>query len=188
MTSQPPSCERAPARPPGAALAFEEAYRDHASSVHALARRLLGDRSLADEITQEVFLRFWRRPERFDPGRGSLRSFLLAECHGRSVDAIRSITARRRREHADVRADERRPGPDVSKDVCDDMVHDQVAELVRALPEPEREAISLAYLAHLTYREVAGVLGEPEGTVKGRIRTGLRRLRTDLAVSGVAPG
>lgn len=134
---------------------LEDAYREHSASVLGLARRLLGDPSLAEEVTQEVFLRLWRRPERFDADRGSLRSFLLAECHGRSVD------------------------------VCDTLVHHRVADLVQALPDTEREAISLAYCEHLTYREVATVLGAPVGTVKGRIRSGLRRLRAEMALAGI---
>lgn len=164
---------------------LEDAYREHSAAVFGLARRLLGDRSLAEEVSQEVFLRLWRRPERFDARRGSLRSFLLAECHGRSVDAIRSDSARRRRELRDVRADEPLGSWDVAGQVCDSAIHEQVADLVRALPECEREAISLAYSDQVTYREVAAILGTPEGTVKGRIRTGLKRMRSQVAALGI---
>ena len=83
--------------------ALAEAYRRHAGAAFALARRLLNDRTLAEEILQEVFLRLWNRPERFDAERGSLRSYLLAQTHGRSVDLLRSDTSRRRREERDAR-------------------------------------------------------------------------------------
>src|SRR5258707_11929589 len=76
--------------------ALAEAYRRHAGAVYGLARRLLYDVALAEEIVQEVFLRLWNSPDKFDPGRGSLRSYLLAQCHGRSVDLLRSETSRRR--------------------------------------------------------------------------------------------
>ena len=191
MPILPPPAPPAPTGPgataslPVGVPPLEDAYREHSASVLGLARRLLGDPSLAEEVTQEVFLRLWRRPERFDADRGSLRSFLLAECHGRSVDAIRSASARTRREQRDAHRDERRPGADVAGDVCDTLVHHRVADLVQALPDTEREAISLAYCEHLTYREVATVLGAPEGTVKGRIRSGLRRLRADMALAGI---
>lgn len=161
---------------------LEDAYREHGASVLSLARRLVGDHSLAEEVTQEVFVRLWRRPERFDADRGSLRTFLLTECRGRSIDAMRSTSARRRRELRDAHADETRPAVDVASDVCDIVVHERVAGLVQALPDGERDAIALAYCEHLTYREVAAALEMPEGTVKGRIRSGLRRLRADLAL------
>jgi RNA polymerase sigma-70 factor (ECF subfamily) len=83
--------------------ALAEAYRRHAGAVFGLARRLLSDVSLAEEVVQEVFLRLWNTPEKFDPGRGSLRSYLLAQCHGRSVDLIRAESSRRKREDRDVR-------------------------------------------------------------------------------------
>lgn len=159
---------------------FEDAYREHSTAVFGLARRLLGDRSLAEEVTQEVFLRLWNRPHRFDATRGCLRTFLLTECHGRSIDTIRSEFARQRREERDGRSSERQSVTDVADDVCDAAVHDEVALLLEALPEVEREAISLAYTTQATYQAVASMLDMPEGTVKGRIRSGLRRMRSQM--------
>ena len=166
---------------------FEDAYREHASAVLGLARRVLSDRSLAEEVTQEVFLRLWRQPDRFDPTRGCLRSFLLAECRGRSIDAVRSEAARRRREERDGWSGGLETHTDVAVDVCDADVHHHVEDRLEALPGAEREAISLAYFGELTYREVAAVLDTPEGTVKGRIRTGLHRMRSHLRESGIDP-
>src|SRR5260370_19652619 len=77
--------------------ALAEAFRRHAGAVYALARRVLGDATSAEEVVQEVFLRLWNTPDRFDPDRGSLRAFLLAQAHGRSVDLVRADTSRRRR-------------------------------------------------------------------------------------------
>jgi RNA polymerase sigma-70 factor (ECF subfamily) len=144
--------------------ALAEAYRRHAGAVFGLSRRLLLDVTLAEEIVQEVFLRLWDQPERFDPARGSLRSYLLAQCHGRSVDLLRSETSRRRREERELRQ-AAESGYDLEHEVWDLAVAEQVQESVRSLPEGERRAIELAYFGGHTYREVAAMLEQPEGTV-----------------------
>ncbi len=157
--------------------ALAEAYRRHGGAAFALARRLLNDNEMAEEVLQEVFLRLWNDPERFDPERGSLRSYLLAQTHGRSVDLIRSETSRRRREERDAH---RTPHltVDIEREVVESSVAQQVKEVVAGLPVEERKAIELAYFGGHTYREVAQLLDEPEGTVKSRIRAGLKRMRT----------
>jgi RNA polymerase sigma-70 factor (ECF subfamily) len=164
--------------------ALAEAYRRHAGAAYALARRLLNDKELAEEILQEVFLRLWNNPERFDPARGSLRAYLLAQTHGRAVDLLRSETARRRREEREAR-EAPAFGDDIERQVIDLTVSEKVKEVVAGLPSDERQAIELAYFGGHTYRQVAVMLETPEGTVKSRIRSGLRRLRTDLAEAGV---
>jgi RNA polymerase sigma-70 factor (ECF subfamily) len=167
--------------------ALAEVYRRHAGAVFALARRLLADRTLAEEIVQEVFLRLWNDPDRFDPGRGSLRSYLLAQCHGRSVDLIRSESSRRRREEKELTL-AAEAGYDLEHEVWDMAVADRVKATLQTLPEGEREAILLAYFGGHTYREVADLLGTPEGTVKSRIRSGLKKMRGELAGIGIGGG
>jgi RNA polymerase sigma-70 factor (ECF subfamily) len=164
--------------------ALAEAYRRHAGAVFALARRVLVDTQLAEEVVQEVFLRLWDHPDRFDPGRGTLRSFLLAQCHGRAVDIVRSEESRRAREARDHR-EQAEAGYDLEHEVWDLTVAEHVREALDALPEDERRAIELAYFGGRSYRDVATILGQPEGTVKSRIRAGLKRLRVGLADAGV---
>jgi RNA polymerase sigma-70 factor (ECF subfamily) len=164
--------------------ALAEAYRRHAGSVFALARRLLVDQGMAEEVVQEVFLRLWNQPDRFDPERGTLRAFLLAQTHGRSVDLLRAETSRRRREERDARQTAE-AGYDIEREVMDLSVADQVKEVMAVLPVDERRAIELAYFGGHTYRQVAVMLEQPEGTVKSRIRSGLRRMRDQLMEAGV---
>jgi RNA polymerase sigma-70 factor (ECF subfamily) len=152
-------------------------YERYAGTVFDFARCTLVQRSLAEDVVQEVFLELWNRPERFDPVRGSLRAYLLTLAHARSVDAVRSESARRRREDRDgLRA--------VTTSEADEDRQadaDQVRSALAALSVDQREAISLAYFLGCTYRDVAARLGVPEGTIKNRIRKGLERLRVELA-------
>ena len=164
--------------------ALAEVYRRHAGAAFGLARRLLNDREMAEEVLQELFLRLWNEPERFDPERGSLRAYLMAQVHGRAVDLLRSETARRRREEREAR-EAPTVGHDIEREVVDLTVSEKVKEVVAGLPVDERRAIELAYFGGHTYRQVAVMLEAPEGTVKSRIRSGLRRLRADLADAGV---
>ncbi len=167
--------------------ALAEAYRRHGGAVYGLAKRLLREVAPAEDIVQEVFLRLWSSPERFDPDRGSLRSFLLAQTHGRAVDRLRSDHSRRDREAREAR-EAATAGYDLEREVVDFTVAEAVREAVDALPVDERRAIELAYFGGRTYREVATALGEPEGTVKSRIRTGLRRMKGSLSDAGLAAG
>jgi RNA polymerase sigma-70 factor, ECF subfamily len=167
--------------------ALAEAYRRHAGSVFGLAKRLLADHSRAEEIVQEVFVRLWNEPSRFDPERGTLRSYLLAHTHGRAVDLIRADASRRTREEREARQ-QADGGYDIALEVWDMALAGHVRDALAALQPGEREAIELAYFGGLTYREAAEQLGQPEGTVKSRIRSGLKHLRSELQRAGVSMG
>lgn len=164
--------------------ALAEIYRRHAGAVFGLAKRVLYDNVLAEEVTQEVFVRLWREPERFDPARGSLRTFLLSVTHGRAIDLLRSETSRRAREERSRAVAE--AGYDLEQEVFDLATAERVRQAVAKLPGAERSAIEMAYFGGHTYREVAAIQNEPEGTIKSRIRSGLRRMEREL--SAVAQG
>jgi len=139
---------------------------------------------MGEEIVQEVFLHLWNNPDKFDPERGTLRSYLLTRAHSRSVDMLRSEGARKQREERDAKrtAD---AGYDLEREVWDLTVSEAVSTALSDLKDEERSPIVLAYFGGYTYREVAEMLDQPEGTVKGRIRTGLQRLRGGLQAAGI---
>ena len=166
--------------------ALAEVYRRHGGPVFGLAKRLLRDPELAHEIVQEVMLRLWNEPTKFDPARGSLRSYLLSHTHGRSVDLIRSESARRIREERDARLTVE-SGLSLEEQVWEMALGEHVRNALSELDESERKAIELAYFGGYTYREVAKLLDTPEGTIKSRIRSGLQRLNGVLTKSGLAP-
>jgi RNA polymerase sigma-70 factor, ECF subfamily len=163
--------------------ALSEVYQRHAGSVFSLASRVLVERTMAEEIVQEVFLRLWEHPERFDGIRGSLRAFLLMETHARSVDRIRAEERRRQREQRAQRDADTSYVLDL--ELRDLTVAEQIRQAIAELTDQEREAIELAYFGGKTYRQVAQLLEQPEGTIKSRIRTGLIRLRHRLLEQGI---
>jgi RNA polymerase sigma-70 factor (ECF subfamily) len=165
-------------------VALAEVYRRHGGAVYGLARRVLDNAAEAEDVTQEVFLRLWNAPDRFDPARGSLRSYLLAQSHARAVDVIRSQNSRRARESNDAMKTAR-AGYDMQNEAWDLTLAHQVSEALATLPDDERRAIELAYFEGRTYVQVAEILNQPEGTVKSRIRNGMRRMRRILLDSGV---
>jgi RNA polymerase sigma-70 factor, ECF subfamily len=164
--------------------ALAELYRRHGGTCLALARRVLAERVLAEEVVQEVFVRTWHTPERYEADRGSMRSFLLAQVHGRAVDLLRAENARRAREQREVLRTPR-IDDDLEREVVDLAEAEAVRQALTTLSEGERAAIELAYFGGHTYKEVAVLLEQPEGTVKSRIRSGLLRLRAALIDAGV---
>ena len=163
--------------------ALAEVYRRHGGAVFGLSKRVLGDDSLAEDVTQELFVRLWNEPGRFDSQRGTLRSFLQRQAHSRSVERVRSEEARRRREDRSIALDVE-PLDDFESRVVASIDSERVRRALDAIESEDRRAIVLAYYGGLSYREVALRLGLPEGTVKSRIRAGLRRLASILEVGG----
>jgi RNA polymerase sigma-70 factor, ECF subfamily len=159
--------------------AFEELYRRHAPAVTAAMRRLLGDSELAAEVTQVAFMRLWDRHA--DDGRGRLRAWLVRVAHNAAIDRLRvkSASTLPLTEAVDRAAESLGPDEEV---IMKERKHDVRAAL-RTLPNVQRNAIELAYFSGLSQSDIAQFTGEPLGTVKGRIRLGMQRLRTLLTTS-----
>jgi RNA polymerase sigma-70 factor (ECF subfamily) len=157
--------------------ALAEVYRQFSGLVFGLARRVLKEQSLAEDVTQEVFVFLWQHPERFDPSRGTLRTWLALLAHRRSVDRLRSEV---RRSQAEARAEIDAATAPVAAE-ADDVVtaawlSGRVQEALSKLPAEQRDAVVLAYFGGRTYRQVATELAIPEGTAKSRLRLALGRL------------
>lgn len=165
--------------------ALEALYERYGRPCHALARRILNDEALAQDVVQEVFLTLWRSSEGFDGERGSFASWLLAMTHHKAVDAVRrEDNLRRRRTSVDVLEFAESENPTVAEEVWSGLRRDQVRAALRSLPPPQREALALAYFGGYTQREVATLVGVPLGTVKTRMAAGMRKMKAALSDAG----
>jgi RNA polymerase sigma-70 factor (ECF subfamily) len=164
--------------------ALASLYDRHGASANGLARRVLRDRALAEDAVQEAFLTVWRTAGRFSADRGSARSWILMLVHRRAVDVLRAEARRRRPEPEPERESALRPS--AHDEAWRHELRTQVQRALAALPDAQRQALELAYYGGLTQSELAERLGEPLGTVKSRIFTGLARLRDLLADADVA--
>jgi RNA polymerase sigma-70 factor (ECF subfamily) len=162
----------------GDETALVDVYDRYAAFVYALAARILVNKQAAEDVTQEVFVYLWEHADRIEPGRGTLRGYLGTLTHSRSVDVVRQEEARRRRETRVAREDA--AVPDVADAAVRSVTSGSVRTALDLLPEAQRRALELAYFDGYTYRQVAHVLGIPEGTAKSRLRMALARIANSL--------
>ena len=163
--------------------AFARLYDMLSPRAFGLILRVLVDRSQSEEVLQEVFLEIWQSAARFAPNKGQGRSWVLTIAHRRAVDRVRSAQASTDR---DVRAGFR--DMDVAHDGVAEEVElriegQRVSEALATLPDPQREAITLAYFGGYSQSEIAALVGAPLGTIKTRMRDGLSRLRVEMGVT-----
>ena len=162
--------------------AFATFYDRAAGPVFGVIRRVLRDRSMAEEVMQEVMIEVWRTAPRFDSSKGSAASWVITMARRRAVDRVRSEqSARRRNLAAGLMADA--TTPDLEDDILADDDRRRVRVALSDLTDLQRQAIELAYVEGHTYREVAESLQVPLGTVKSRIRDGLARLAATMGVT-----
>ncbi|HEX8002840.1 MAG TPA: sigma-70 family RNA polymerase sigma factor [Mycobacteriales bacterium] len=167
----------------GDGAALEALYGRYGRVSYALARRILADDVLAQDVVQEVFLTVWRDARRFDASRGGFSTWLLTMTHHKSVDAVRrEENLRKRRAPAEALDLTESTGPAVDDEVWNAFRRDQVRAALTELPDPQREALALAYFGGYTQREIAKITETPLGTVKTRMLAGMRRMREALQV------
>ncbi len=172
----------------GDARAFEVLVDRHGGPAFSLAYRMCGTRARAEDIVQEAFLSLWRAGGRYDQSRGSVRSWVLSAVHNRAIDSFRRESVRRASSLEESPAAERLAAPELTEVEVERRAD---AERVRAalddLPDEQRQVIELAYYGGFTHQQIADLLSLPAGTVKGRMRLGLGKLRISLADAGVLP-
>lgn len=160
--------------------ALAEIFDELATVVYGAARRIVGQEALAHDVVQDVFVRLWTHPERYDGSVGTLSTYLRMLARSRALDLVRSELRRSARQERHFRLSSAEP----RRSVADDVAMSESARLVRraidALPEDQRRAVQLAYFEGLSYREVAVAEGIPEGTAKSRIRLAHAKLATLL--------
>jgi RNA polymerase sigma-70 factor (ECF subfamily) len=167
----------------GDGAALEALYGRFGRVSYALARRILGDEVLAQDVVQEVFLTVWRDAARFDASRGGFSTWLLTMTHHKSVDSVRrEENLRKRRAPADALEFTESTDPAVDDEVWTAFRRDQVRAALVELPDPQRRALSLAYFGGYTQREIAKITETPLGTVKTRMLAGMKRMRDALQV------
>ena len=171
----------------GEIRALEQLYDRYSTLVFSVSLRVLHDPQLAEDVVQEVFLRLWRQPASFDPGRGRFISWLMSVTRNRALDELRRVSRRNRSE--DQEEEEANPLDSVATaDRMDDPAlgaelreqREAVRTAMTRLPPEQRRAIELAYFSGLTQAEISELTGDPLGTVKTRIRLGMRKLRDAL--------
>ncbi len=165
----------------GDTRAFEVVFDRHSGVAFSLAYRMCGRRALAEDIVQEAFLSLWRTGARYDRTRGSVRSWVLSAVHNRAIDAFRRESIREGKTIADDGLSERIEEPVRTADEVErrDEAH-QIRTALASLPDEQRRVIELAYFGGFSHSEIAELLALPAGTVKGRMRLGLSKLRLML--------
>lgn len=167
-------------------IAFEALYDRYGDLVYSVSLRIVGDSYIAEDVTQDVFLRVWRRPDQFDLSRGKFVTWLLSVARNRSIDQRRSQSRRLRHEalpateeDEDVLpSDNARDDPALATVLAEERA--AVRAALTTLPSEQRLAIQLAYFGGMTQQEIANMLGQPLGTVKTRMRLGMQKMRNAL--------
>ena len=171
----------------GDARAFEAIYDRHGSAAFSLAYRIAGNRAAAEDIVQEAFLSVWRSSVRFQPERGNLRSWLLSVVHNRAIDSLRRSVVHTRQQ-VDAEGIEERKASDELTDV-EALRRDEartVRSVMEKLPADQLRVVELAYFGGFTHSQIADMLDMPLGTVKGRMRLALDKMRDGLGEAVVA--
>jgi RNA polymerase sigma-70 factor, ECF subfamily len=166
--------------------AFAALYNRHARAAYSLAHRMMGERQAAEDLLQDAFLKVWQGAGSYRPERGSVRTWVLSILHNRGIDQLRSLASRRRtQELAEAEAPKSQPSEAFAESWRNSQ-RERVREALDTLPPEQLKIVELAYFSGYTHAEISELLGLPLGTVKGRLRLGLKKLREHFAPRGPA--
>jgi RNA polymerase sigma-70 factor, ECF subfamily len=155
-------------------------YDRHSRSAYSLAYRMMGERQAAEDLIQEVFLKVWRAAESYRSERGTVRTWILSIIRNRSIDQLRSTASRRRtQEKLEASAPRSQPS-EAFAETWRNSRRDHIFQAMKALPSEQSKILELVYFSGYTHVEIAGLLNIPLGTVKGRLRLGLEKMRGSL--------
>lgn len=164
----------------GERAAFEELFVTQSRILLAVILRIVRSRSLAEEVLQECFTEVWTRCSSFDPDRGSGRAWLTTLCRRRAIDCVRSVQAQQDRDYADGLRSSAGTGEQVEQTVIDRSESDRTMTALKILPEEQARPIVMAFYHGLTHAQISENLKVPLGTIKSRIRDGMKKLREEL--------
>ncbi len=167
----------------GDRAAFERLFTDQSRLLLALILRIVKSRSLAEEVLQECFAEVWTRCGRFDPERGTGRAWLITLCRRRAIDCVRSVQSQQDRDFADGLRSSAETGDQVEQTVIDRAESDRTVTALKVLPPEQSTPIVMAFYQGLTHAQISENLKVPLGTIKSRIRDGMKKLRDELEAS-----
>ena len=161
----------------GDAGAFAALYDRHSRAAYSLSYRMMGDRQAAEDLTQDAFLKVWRSAGGFRSERGSVRTWILSIVHNRGIDQLRSLASRRRTQDKVEQSAPRSQPSEAFTETWRNRQREQIREALDTLPAEQLKILELAYFSGYTHVEISNLLDIPLGTVKGRMRLGLKKIR-----------
>ena len=160
------------------AEAFSTLYDRHSRAAFSLAHRMMGERQAAEDLAQDAFIKVWRGAGSYRAERGSVRTWILSIVHNRGIDHLRSLASRRRTQDKIEASAPRSQPSEAFAETWRNSQRDQVREALDTLPKEQLKILELAYFSGYTHVEIAELMGLPLGTVKGRMRLGLKKIRS----------
>ena len=161
----------------GDAEAFATLYERHSRAAYSLSHRMMGDRQAAEDLTQDALLKVWRSAGGYRSDRGSVRTWILSIVHNRGIDQLRSSASRRRTQDRVEQSAPRSQPSEAFAETWRNRQREQIRTALNTLPADQLKILELAYFSGYTHVEISNLLGIPLGTVKGRMRLGLKKIR-----------